>query len=140
MRLHVLGYDDAGRPAVVTTTESATLTDLDVPVRTAMWSSAAAAAPAQDQPAHDLDCEPGTSMWRVVRMDPHRTDPIHHTETVDFDVVLEGEISILLPDEREIALRPGDCVLIPGVPHGWSVGEAGCVLSVFLVAGSAAAR
>ncbi|HET7049334.1 MAG TPA: cupin domain-containing protein [Solirubrobacteraceae bacterium] len=48
---------------------------------------------------------------------------VHHTHDEGF-LVLEGEVSLFLPD-REIALRPGEFVLAPrGVPHTYQVGEA----------------
>src|SRR5262249_48629198 len=48
---------------------------------------------------------------------------IHHTHDEGF-LLLEGELSLFLPD-REIALRPGTFVLAPrGIPHTYRVGEA----------------
>jgi len=48
---------------------------------------------------------------------------VHHTHDEGF-LVLEGEVSLFLPD-REIALRPGGFVLAPrGVPHTYRVGDA----------------
>jgi quercetin dioxygenase-like cupin family protein len=48
---------------------------------------------------------------------------VHHTHDEGF-LVLEGEVSLFLPD-REIALRPGEFVLAPrGVPHTYQVGNA----------------
>ena len=48
---------------------------------------------------------------------------VHHTHDEGF-LVLEGELSLFLPD-REIALRPGEFVLAPrGVPHTYQVGDA----------------
>ena len=48
---------------------------------------------------------------------------VHHTHDEGF-LLLEGELSLFLPD-REIALRPGEFVLAPqGVPHTYRVGEA----------------
>jgi len=48
---------------------------------------------------------------------------VHHTHDEGF-LLLEGELSLFLPD-REIALRPGEFVLAPrGVPHTYQVGDA----------------
>ncbi len=48
---------------------------------------------------------------------------VHHTHDEGF-MVLEGEVSLFLPD-REIALHPGEFVLAPrGVPHTYHVGDA----------------
>ena len=48
---------------------------------------------------------------------------IHHTHDEGF-LLLEGELSLFLP-EREIRLRPGEFVLAPrGIPHTYQVGES----------------
>jgi quercetin dioxygenase-like cupin family protein len=48
---------------------------------------------------------------------------IHHTHDEGF-LLLEGRLSLFLPD-REIALRPGEFVLAPrGIPHTYQVGDA----------------
>jgi quercetin dioxygenase-like cupin family protein len=48
---------------------------------------------------------------------------VHHTHEEGF-LLLDGALSLFLPD-REIALRPGEFVLAPrGVPHTYQVGDA----------------
>ena len=44
---------------------------------------------------------------------------MHRTETVDYAVVLEGEITMLL-DEGEVNLKAGDVVIQRGTNHAWS--------------------
>jgi mannose-6-phosphate isomerase-like protein (cupin superfamily) len=44
---------------------------------------------------------------------------MHRTETVDYAVVLEGEIYLLL-DETEVKLNAGDVVIQRGTNHAWS--------------------
>ena len=44
---------------------------------------------------------------------------MHRTETVDYAVVLEGEITMLL-DEEDVVLRAGDVVIQRGTNHAWS--------------------
>lgn len=43
---------------------------------------------------------------------------MHRTETVDYAVVLEGEITLLL-DEGEVSLKAGDVVIQRGTNHAW---------------------
>ncbi len=43
---------------------------------------------------------------------------MHRTETVDYAVVLEGEITLLL-DEGEVMLKAGDVVIQRGTIHAW---------------------
>ena len=45
-------------------------------------------------------------------------DGFHTTDTVDYVMVLEGEVSLEL-DTGEVALRPGDCVVQRQTRHAW---------------------
>jgi mannose-6-phosphate isomerase-like protein (cupin superfamily) len=44
---------------------------------------------------------------------------MHRTETVDYGIVLEGEI-VLIVDEGETLVKAGDIVIQRGTNHGWS--------------------
>ena len=44
---------------------------------------------------------------------------MHRTETIDYAVVLEGEITMLL-DEEDVHLKAGDVVIQCGTNHAWS--------------------
>jgi len=45
-------------------------------------------------------------------------DGFHTTRTIDYVMVLEGEISLQL-DTGEVALGPGDCVVQRSTRHAW---------------------
>ena len=47
-----------------------------------------------------------------------RRSPMHRTRTVDYGIVLEGEIVMLLSD-LEVTLHPGDVVVQRGTDHAW---------------------
>ena len=59
---------------------------------------------------------------------------MHRTRTLDYCVVLSGEIYAML-DEGEVLLRAGDCLVQRGTRHAWSnrTGEP-CVIAFVLVA------
>jgi mannose-6-phosphate isomerase-like protein (cupin superfamily) len=44
---------------------------------------------------------------------------MHRTQTVDYGIVLEGEITLLV-DEGETTVRAGDIVVQRGTNHGWA--------------------
>jgi mannose-6-phosphate isomerase-like protein (cupin superfamily) len=44
---------------------------------------------------------------------------MHRTETVDYGIVLEGEITLLV-DEGETTVKAGDIVIQRGTNHGWA--------------------
>jgi mannose-6-phosphate isomerase-like protein (cupin superfamily) len=45
-------------------------------------------------------------------------DGFHTTQTIDYVMVLEGEIALEL-DTGEVQLKPGDCVVQRGTRHAW---------------------
>jgi len=50
-------------------------------------------------------------------MGGHRT-VMHRTRTLDYVVVIEGEVTLLL-DDSEVVLGPGDVVVQRGTNHAW---------------------
>ena len=66
--------------------------------------------------------------------DRHSSDPLmHKTATVDYIVVLRGEIWAVM-DKGETLLRPGDVLVQRGTNHSWSVrGNEPCIIAAVLV-------
>jgi mannose-6-phosphate isomerase-like protein (cupin superfamily) len=66
-------------------------------------------------------------------MDP--SDPgMHTTATIDFEVVLAGEVVLELDDGATVRLGPGDTVVQNGTRHRWSnPGDVPATLAVFIV-------
>jgi len=65
-------------------------------------------------------------------MDP--SDPgMHTTDTIDFEVVLEGTIVLELDDGAEVTLHPGDTVVQNGTRHRWrNPGDSPARLALFI--------
>jgi mannose-6-phosphate isomerase-like protein (cupin superfamily) len=68
-------------------------------------------------------------------------DPMMHTTaTVDYIIVLKGEIYAIL-DKGEKLLKQGDILVQRGTNHSWSVrGEEPCVIAAILVSAKPAGR
>jgi mannose-6-phosphate isomerase-like protein (cupin superfamily) len=66
--------------------------------------------------------------------DRHSSDPLmHKTATIDYIVVLKGEIWAVM-DKGETLLRPGDVLVQRGTNHSWSVrGKEPCIIAAVLV-------
>jgi quercetin dioxygenase-like cupin family protein len=59
---------------------------------------------------------------------------MHTTATVDFEVVLSGQVTLELDDGASVTLGPGDTVVQNGTRHRWSnPGDVPVVIAVFLV-------
>ena len=94
------------------------------------------AAPAEvDMEAGLADAEdklPGLLQY----LDP--SDPgMHTTDTIDFEVVLEGTIVLELDDGSEVTLNPGDTVVQNGTRHRWkNPGDTTARLALFICGAS----
>lgn len=55
-----------------------------------------------------------------------KMDVMHHTDSVDVILVLEGEIGFRLDDGVEIELAAGDVLVNNGVAHAWRKGSKPC--------------
>jgi len=59
---------------------------------------------------------------------------MHRTRTLDYAIVLSGEIWAVL-DEGEVLLRAGDCLVQRGTNHAWSNrSDVPCTIAFVLVA------
>ncbi len=64
-----------------------------------------------------------------------RHENFHRTQTIDYGIVLEGEITLLM-DEGETTLHPGDICIQRGTNHGWANrGTKPCRIAFILIDG-----
>jgi quercetin dioxygenase-like cupin family protein len=77
--------------------------------------------PALPDVAHTFAPPPGGSVCRIVTFAPHGAlrPPMRSTRTLDFCLVLEGEITLVL-DLEEVQLKAGEVVVQRGTRHAWS--------------------
>jgi len=62
--------------------------------------------------------------------------PIHRTESIDYGIVLEGEIYLVL-DDSEVLLKAGDVVVQRGTDHAWANRSSTvCRVAFILVGGT----
>jgi len=65
---------------------------------------------------------------------PPGTAPAPADDTIDFEVVLSGEVILELDDGAEKALRPGDTVVQNGTRHRWgNRGTEPAIVAAFLI-------
>ncbi|ADZ92322.1 cupin domain-containing protein [Marinomonas mediterranea] len=61
----------------------------------------------------------GGSVIRVVDMLPGKESPMHRTNSLDYGVVISGELELVLDDGVNTRLYPGDIVVQRGTIHQW---------------------
>lgn len=89
-----------------------------------IWATSAMPAPvAADEPDPTLTAlsvppPPNGTKIRVNVFPPGAVSPVHRTQSVDYGIVLDGEVVLVL-DDSETTLRPGDVVVQRGTSHRW---------------------
>jgi mannose-6-phosphate isomerase-like protein (cupin superfamily) len=64
------------------------------------------------------------------------TPGMHTTDTIDYVVVIRGEIILELDDGKTVHLRQGDCVVQNGTRHRWSnPSSEPCLIAAVLIGG-----
>jgi naringenin degradation protein FdeH len=82
--------------------------------------------PPEDASVQNLDAAGARAIFAAIggekasTFKPGGPHPLmHRTETVDYGIVLEGEITMVL-DDSEVTVRAGDVVVQRGTNHAWS--------------------
>ncbi len=106
---------------------------------TVIWSNAA--TPVDNTEVGDCglrnvaDCGADGAIFRVVEYAPGVTPRLHRTLTVDYAVVMAGEIDMVLDGGKIVHLKQGDCLVQRGTVHDWvNNGAIPCVIAFVLVA------
>jgi hypothetical protein len=80
----------------------------------------------------DLGMPVGRMQMMLAQWSSEFSYGMHHTDTIDYDTVLEGSVTIILDDGRH-ELQAGDIVVVTGVDHAWEAGPQGATISfIFL--------
>jgi quercetin dioxygenase-like cupin family protein len=126
VRRVVTGHDAGGRSVVLSDGPPPRTHAVPGALFHELWSTAAAPAPIRPEEPREpterpVEIPPGPSgtIARVVDFEPRSRSPMHRTETIDYGVVLGGELVLVLDDGSETALGPGDVVIQRGTDHAW---------------------
>ena len=99
--------------------------------------------PPETAAARDVDVEASRRAFAALGNDQASTfakggrhPMMHRTETIDYAIVLSGEITMIL-DEQDVLLKAGDVVIQCGTNHAWSNrSDAPCVVAFVLIDGA----
>ncbi|HEX3832626.1 MAG TPA: cupin domain-containing protein [Solirubrobacteraceae bacterium] len=139
----VTGHDASGRGVVLSDGPPPHVRDVpDGAMFVEVWSTASTPAPitaAQPEPAppgSELRPPAGGTRVRMVVMPPGTRSPMHRTESIDYGIVLQGSVVLVL-DGTERALAAGDVVIQRGTDHAWeNRGDADARVVFVLVDGA----
>ena len=73
----------------------------------------------KENKASGLSTSNGTIL-RIVDMAPNRRGPMHTTLSIDYGIVLEGEIELVLTDGSRTVFKKGDICVQRETPHQWN--------------------
>ena len=112
------------------------VTEHDAQGRAVVGSDEVRENAASTRPGHErLDLWKGAdgTVFRLVRYEPGVAPRNHRTQTIDYAVVLSGEIDMEL-DGRVVRLRQGDTLVQQNTMHNWvNRGAEACVIAFVLV-------
>ena len=105
---------------------------------TPLWSTAR--SPADNNDAFDGALRPvgltspGGTVLRIVDFAPGSRSPMHRTCSLDYGIVLDGEIDLELDSGEVKRLKSGDIVIQRGTNHAWvSRSEHWCRMAFVLI-------
>jgi quercetin dioxygenase-like cupin family protein len=136
----VTGHDATGRSVIASDGPApVSRTVADGATFHEIWSTAAMPAPVTPvepvEPAgrgEPIAPAQNGSVVRVVEIPPGGRSPMHRTETIDYGVVLAGELHLVLED-AEVALSAGDIVIQRGTDHAWDNRSAAPARMLFVL-------
>jgi quercetin dioxygenase-like cupin family protein len=74
------------------------------------------------------------TVLRYVDMAPGATSPMHRTVSLDYGVVLEGEVALVLDSGEERLLKRGDLVIQRATMHAWrNTSETGWARMLYIL-------
>ena len=139
VRRVVTGHDDNGRPTVL-------FDEICKQVRSGrerhhscvVWSTGS--SPADNSGSEDgglrpvSSTDPGGTVFRIVQYEPGVAPRNHRTDSIDYAVVISGEIDMTMEDTI-VHLKQGDVLVQRGTVHNWvNRGAEPCVIAFALIA------
>ncbi len=75
------------------------------------------------------------TVFRILKLDPGNSPRMHRTDSIDYAVIMSGEIDMEL-DDTTVHLKAGDVLVQRGTIHNWvNRGTEPCIIAFVLIAG-----
>jgi quercetin dioxygenase-like cupin family protein len=122
VRRIITGHDSDGKAIFLEDEDCQFIRSYGPVVTTNLWQTAT--APADNSGvmfdgAADIEPPSLGSIFRLIEFPPTDKVVMHRTATLDYAIVLEGEIYAVLDDGAEKLMHPGDVLIQRGTNHGW---------------------
>ena len=138
IRRVVTGHDANGK-AIVTIDEPAKTKSMRAGVETTVvWTSEGFpvdnSGDADESEREVGTFHPGGTVFRIVEFQPGNAARVHRTDSIDYAVVMSGEIDMELEEGDFVHLRAGDVLVQRGTLHSWVYkGSSPCVIAFSLI-------
>lgn len=124
VRRVVTGHDEEGR-AIIRSDERFPTEDIALGVASfaLLWTTATVPVDNNDETdGRDRDAAltlHGGSVIRIVDMLPGGASPMHRSNSIDYGIILSGQVELEVDDGAKTLLGPGDIVVQRGTLHLW---------------------
>ena len=121
----VTGHDAQGRSVVLSDGPTPRNHENEFAIFHELWNTRAMPAPVAPTEREPTERplvtppDPNGTIVRITVIKAGERSPMHRTESIDYGIVLEGEITLVL-DDSEVTLRAGDVVVQRGTDHAWA--------------------
>ena len=76
----------------------------------------------------------GGTVFRVLQLQPGNTPRMHRTDSIDYAIIMSGEIDMELDDGKMVHLQQGDVLVQRGTIHNWlNRGTEPCIIAFILI-------
>ena len=137
IRRIVTANDDRGKSFVKWDTAIKAVSGRSGLLRFQMWATRKLPAELTEEDPHKWEIGTtiaGGSVFRLCRYEPGVAERWHRTDSIDYAIVISGEIWMQL-DKEEVYLKAGDVLIQRGTMHNWvNRGQEPCVMLFVLVA------
>jgi quercetin dioxygenase-like cupin family protein len=145
VRRVVTGHDETGRAVVAIDEVCRNLLSRRAQHQSCVvWSTGSFPSDnsdAQDGASREVaSTDPNGTVFRIVEYAPGVAPRHHRTESIDYAVVMAGEIDLEL-DGTSVHLRQGDVLVQRGTIHNWvNRGTVPCIIAFVLIAAAPVER
>lgn len=137
VRRVVTGHDENGKAVVKWDSKIESVSGRPGFFRAEMWATKELPPVLTDEDPTEWEVGTaiaGGSVFRIIKFDPGVSGRQHVTESIDYALVLSGEIDMELEEGDEVHLKAGDILIQRATIHNWfNRGKEPCTIAFVLL-------